>query len=256
MNNGVPFSSIDQFLVDKKIAPYALCDTSFLVAMSDEDHLFHEEAQFLVEKLAEYDFKLFVSVTARSEFIDYHRRVKVTETLMGILAPSSKWKITQAVRDGLKKQRGWIDDQIGRGFEGILTDSRIKDCKQIFLPVTQSGKIGWIELCKEMLGGQLLGVWNQISDLLKLNYVDMRSNDVQNLFRKDLHWENMYRLAEESALGSQDAMILNLFEASIFPVLITMDFDLAYGVMLNAKDKNVLVPDNLFRNRLKKLKFT
>jgi len=37
LNNGVPFSSIDQFLADKKVAPYALCDTSFLVAMSDED---------------------------------------------------------------------------------------------------------------------------------------------------------------------------------------------------------------------------
>lgn len=223
--------------------------------MSNEDHDFHEEAQFLVEKLAEYNFKLFVSVTVRSEFIDYHRRVKVTETLMGMLAASSKWKITQAVRDILKKQRGWIDDQIGRGNEGILNDMRIKDCKQVFLPLTQSGKIGWIELCKEMLGGQLLGVWNEISNLLQLNYVDMRSEDISSLFRKDLQWENMYRFAEESALGSHDAMILNLFEASVFPILITMDYDLAYGVMLNAKDKHVFVPDNLFRNKLKKLKF-
>jgi hypothetical protein len=65
----------------------------------------------------------------------------------------------------------------------------------------------------------------------------------------------MYRLVEESALGSQDAMILNLLDCSVFPFIVTMDFDLAYGVMLSTKDKTALVPDNLFRNRLKKLRF-
>jgi hypothetical protein len=65
----------------------------------------------------------------------------------------------------------------------------------------------------------------------------------------------MYRLAEESALGSQDAMILNMFDSSIFPIIVTSDFDLAYGVVASTDDKIALVPDNLYRNRLKKLKF-
>ncbi len=64
-------------------------------------------------------------------------------------------------------------------------------------------------------------------EALDLNYVDMRADDSKNLFRKELQWDSMYRLAEESALGSQDAMILNLFNCSVFPFVVTMDFDLA-----------------------------
>lgn len=56
----------------------------------------------------------------------------------------------------------------------------------------------------------------------------------------------MYRLAEESAMGIQNAMILNLLDSSIFHFVVTMDFDLAYGVMLSAPDKVALVPDNLY----------
>ncbi len=80
-------------------------------------------------------------------------------------------------------------------------------------------------------------------------------DDSKNLFRKELQWDSMYRLAEESALGSQDAMILNLFDCSVFPFVVTMDFDLAYGVMGSTDEKFAFIPDNLYRNRLKKLKF-
>jgi hypothetical protein len=113
--------------------------------MSNKDHSSHEDSQFVGEKFAEYNVKLFVSVTARSEFIDYHRRVTITETLMGMLAPTSRWRISSAVRAVLQKQQGWIDNQPHAGNEPYLSDSRIKICKQAFLPKTQSGHIGWIE---------------------------------------------------------------------------------------------------------------
>jgi hypothetical protein len=115
--------------------------------------------------------------------------------------------------------------------------------------------IGWMELCKEYLDSNLLTAWEKISETLSLNYVDMRSHDTRELFRKELDWQFMYSLAEHTALGSQDAMILNLFDSSIFPFIVTMDFDLAYGVIASTSDKTALVPDNLYRNRLKKLKF-
>lgn len=230
-------------------------DSSFLVAMSDEDHSQHDDAQFLFEKIVEYNIKIFVSVTARSEFIDYHRRVIITETLMDMLAPTSKWKISANVREVLRTQKGWIDNQARSSSEPYLSDSRIKICKQAFLPMNQSGHIGWTELCKEYLSGRLLSAWNSISEALDLNYIDIQVDDSKKLFRKELHWNSMYRLAEESALGSQDAMILNLFDCSIFPFVVTMDFDLAYGVMRSTDEKSAFIPDNLYRNRLKKLKF-
>jgi hypothetical protein len=254
LSHCIQFSEIDRLLDESRDLPLCLADTSFLIAISDEDHIFHEEAQFLCEKFSEHNMKLFVSVTARSEFIDYHRRVIITETLMDMLAPTSKWKISSTVRDVLKTQRGWIDNQARSDNEPYLSDSRIKICKQAFLPKTQSGHIGWTELCKEYLAGRLFTAWESVSNTLDLNYIDMRADDVKELFRKELHWDSMYRLAEESALGSQDAMILNLFDCSILPFVVTMDFDLAYGALQSTQDKVALVPDNLYRNRFKKLK--
>lgn len=255
MSGSLPFSDVDRYLATISGDIGCLVDTSFLIAVNDTENPFYEDAIFLQERLAEYSVRIFASVTARSEFIDYHRRVIVTETLMDMLAPSSKWRISAAVRKVLEQQRGWLDNQSRSENEPYLTDSRIKICKQAFLPRTQSGHIGWTELCREYLSGRLLTAWTEINEALQLQYVDLRDGGNKDLLRKELRWEAMYRLAEDSALGSQDAMILNLLDASVFPFVVTMDFDLAYGVMLSAPDKTALVPDSLYRNRIKKLRF-
>ncbi|MGE3758642.1 MAG: hypothetical protein AB7H97_12840 [Pseudobdellovibrionaceae bacterium] len=249
-----PFSEIDIYLKQNGTPPGCLADTNFLIAISDRDHAFYEDAQFFFEKLVDYSIPIVVTVSARAEFIDYKRRVIVTENLMGMLAPSSKWKISAAVRSELMTQKGWIDNQGRGGNEPYLTDSRIKECKQTFLPKNHSGHIGWTEFCKEYLGGHLASSWDALVEQLDLNYLDMRADDAKDLFRKELHWDEMYRRCEETALGSQDAMILNVLDSSILPFVVTMDFDLAYGAIFSTKDKAALVPDGLYRNKLKKLK--
>lgn len=250
-----PFSDIDLYLQGALESRACIVDTNFLIAVSDKEHTFHDEAQFIHEKLAEYSIAPMVTVSNKAEFIDYKRRVIATENLMGMLAPSSKWKISSAIRELLKKQQSWIDGQSKNENDPYLPDARIKLCKQAFLPRTQSGQIGWIEFCKEYLDGRLSSSWDRIVERLGLNYIDMREDDSRDHFRKELRWEEMYHVSEHTALGSQDAMILNLLDSSIFPFVVTMDFDLAYGVMASTKDKVALVPDNLYRNRLKNLKF-
>lgn len=257
MGRCIPFSEIDlnkQIFLD---SPACLLDSSFLISFSDKDHSLFEDSSFFAEKIAEYKIRGFVSVTARTEFIDFHRRVTVTEKLMDMLDPDSKWRISSAVRFEIARQKSWITNQTKQGFEPYLSDYRIKECKQIFLPKTQSGHVGWIEFCREILTGRLLETWKTISEVdLGLHYIDMRSSDSQELFENGLNWASMYSLAEQTAMSSNDAMILNLFSSSVIPALITMDFDLAYGVMASSPDdKVVFVPDNLYRNRLKKLRF-
>ncbi len=124
-----PFSDIDQCLAPLTGDIGCLVDTSFLIAVNDEDGPFHDDAIFLLEKFADRGVRLFASVTARSEFIDYHRRVIITETLMDMLAPTSKWRISSAVREELRSQRGWLDNQLSKENDPYLTDYRIKDCK-------------------------------------------------------------------------------------------------------------------------------
>ncbi len=147
MGRCLPFSEIDIYLNEGLKPTGCLADTNFLVAIGDKDHHFYEDAQFFFEKLASYEIPIYVSVSARAEFIDYKRRVIVTESLMGMLALSSKWKISSAVREVLKKQLGWINNQIESESEPYLTDARIKLCKQTFLPKNHSGHIGWLHFC-------------------------------------------------------------------------------------------------------------
>ncbi len=174
---------------------------------------------------------------------------------MDMLSSNSKWKISAAAKKVLISQRGWIDNQAKDDELPILTDIRIKNCKKIFLPRTQSGQIGWVELCKEYLDGQLLESWNILSESLQLNYIEMRTGESDKYFAKPLEWENMYSVSEETCLSSSDSMILNVLNSSIFPFVISADYDMAYGVLKNQEEKSILVPDALYKRHLKGLRF-
>lgn len=255
MGQALPYSDVDTYLAKAGNNKGCVVDTNFVIAITEENHAYHEDSKFLYEKLVQYQIPIYCTVTVRTEFIDYQRRMIITESLMDMLAVSSKWKISTAVREALKKQKGWIDNQPKEDELPCLNDARIKIVKKEFLPKTQSGQIGWVELCKEYLTDKLLNAWNSIEADLSLNYIDMRDLESQSLFEKELEWENMYRLSEKTALGSNDSMILNVLESSAFPFVVSADYDLAYGVMQSNCAKVILVPDSLYRRHLKGLRF-
>lgn len=256
MSQVLPFSSIDQYLKCLK-APAAGClvDTQFLIAATEELHPFFEDAGFLFEKLAEYQIPVFTTVTTRSEYVDIRRRFIITEALMGMLASSSKWKISANVQKVLRAQKTWIDTQAAKDSLPLLTDTRIKDCKECFMPRTQSGQIGWVQLCHEYLDGQLLDAWNVLVDKLKLNYLDMRSENVSELIPDKLAWEKMYAISEKTCLSSSDSMLVNVLYSSNFPFVVSADFDIAYSVLADSGDKTALIPDNLHYKKIKSLRF-
>lgn len=255
MGIAIPYSGVDNFLVNIDCEKGCILDTNFLIALTEESHKFHEDSHFIYEKLVEYKVPIYSTVTIRTEFIDYQRKIKVTESLMDMLAPSSKWKISSSVRDHLKKQRGWIDNQAKDDELPCLSDARIKEIKRVFLPKSQSGQIGWIEMCRELLLGRLLEAWSAVEDALSIRYIDMRNESSQSLFIKQLKWEEMYSISEQTAISSNDAMILNLLESSVLPFVVSADYDLAYGIMNSQADKVILVPDRLYVNYLKRLRF-
>lgn len=187
MGTAIPYSDIDTYLSKTDLSNGCLLDTNFLIALTEENHKHNDDSRFIYEKLVEYKVPIYCTVTVRTEFIDYQRRIKMTESLMDMLAQSSKWKISSSVRDTLKKHRGWIDNQAKDEEIPCLSDTKIKEIKKIFLPKTQSGQIGWVELCKEFLSGRLLLAWNDIQDALSLNYIHMRDSQAQYLFQKNLY---------------------------------------------------------------------
>lgn len=254
MGRAVAYSDVDVFFQSVDGAKGCLIDTNFLISLTEENHKFHDDSVFIYEKLAEYEIAAHTTVSARTEFVDYQRRMKMTETLMDMLSPASRWRTSEAIKKVLRAHRGWIDNQAAKDDLPVLSDSRLKEIKQAFLPKTQSGQVGWIELCKEHLSGQLWNMWREVEDSLGINYVELRAEESKQFLETDLNWKNMFTLAEETCLGSNDAMILNVLNSSAFPFVVSADYDLAYGVMKTGS-KAILVPDSLYNRHLKKIRF-
>jgi hypothetical protein len=98
-------------------------------------------------------------------------------------------------------------------------------------------------------------MWQHVEESLGINYVELRAGESKQFLESDLSWENMFTLTEETCLGSNDAMILNVLNSSIFPFIISSDYDIAYGVLKSSNEKAILVPDTLFNRHLKKIRF-
>lgn len=256
MGQALPFSEIDQYLKKLNLPVQGcLVDTQFLIAVTDELHPFYEDAEFLFEKLAEYHIPVFTTVTTRTEFVDIIRCFIITETLMGMLSASSKWRISASVQRVLRAQKTWIDTQAKNDALPLLTDSRIKNCKESFMPRSQSGQIGWILLCNEYLSGKLFESWNALSEELNLNYLDLRGEELSPYMNEKVQWHKMYSISEQTCLSSNDSMLLNVLNCSKFPFIVSADFDIAYSVLASSNDKATLIPDNLHYKKIKSLRF-
>jgi hypothetical protein len=251
MGYTLPFSSIDKHI--EKVGPINGCivDTQFLVASLYPAHTFNEDAEFVFEKLQEYRIPIFSTVTTRSEFIDIQRRITITEALMDMLSPTSTWKLSANTRSELMKQKNWIDSQGRKEELPILPDRKIKDCKFLFHPLSQSGHHGWLEICNYYLKDRLEQSWDNIVEALSINYIQLFESERSDILNEKVTWKRMYKISEETCMASSDAMITNVFRCSIFPMLISADFDMAYATTADSNEKVVFVPDVLYRKKVK-----
>jgi len=255
MGFALPFSQIDVFL--KELGgeiPGCIVDTNFLIATTYENHPFSNDAEFLFEKMAEHQVPIYSTVTTRSEFLDVWRRIIITEALMGMLAKNSNWRLTKKVKAVLKKHKAWIDMQAAQDEMPLLTDRRIKDCKEVFFPKAQSGKSGWVEICGFYLSGKMDEYWALLLEGLGINHIDLSKPEIQKLITSKVRWTEMARISEETCLGTSDSMILNMLKSSVFPFVVSGDYDMAYAILLDETKKAILIPDSLYRNKIKNLK--
>ena len=131
MGIAISYSEVDTFFKSVDLSKGCLIDTNLLISLTEENHKFYDDSKFIYEKLVEYGIPAYITVSVRTEFIDYQRRMKMTETLMDMLSPSSKWKTSEGIKRLLRSNRGWIDNQAAKDDLPILTDSRIKEIKQL-----------------------------------------------------------------------------------------------------------------------------
>lgn len=71
----------------------------------------------------------------------------------------------------------------------------------------------------------LLNEWMILEEEIDLNYVEVLEGETNLYIKQEVYWADMIDTMGELGLRSPDAMIVNLFSKSIFPLLITSDSD-------------------------------
>jgi hypothetical protein len=242
----VPFSDFQKYVGDLRRRPDffggAILDTNILIAMSYEVKKEHEWVSELLDIALEEGFRLFATVTTKSEFIEFHRRLVMTESLIDLADPHSEIKIHKAGKAAINVATGSMRANAKRGGDPVFTDTQLKNIKRSFSAGPHSGYAGWLKICKEILSGKLSEI------VLRLNVRDVEyvsPHDPQtNIFNRTLEWDAAIKLSEMTNISVSDAMILNALHATKCPFIISLDFDIGYAALSDSAHKDVVMPDN------------
>ncbi|OFZ20358.1 MAG: hypothetical protein A2Z20_12620 [Bdellovibrionales bacterium RBG_16_40_8] len=188
--------------------------------------------------------RFFITVNTRAEFLDFFRRVTMTESLRDLVGESPRLRITAKAKAQIQYQSGLLKRREQQGGDPVFTDNQIKAIKSSFSAGRFSGKSGWLAMCEEILTGRLDEIENQLNEF-GVEYISQHIEQQKDLFNAEITWPPAKRLAEQSCMGFSDAMILNAAQCSRFPCIISIDFDIGYAALASAEAKDVVMPDSV-----------
>jgi hypothetical protein len=168
----------------------------------------------------------------------------LTEHLRDMLDHSSKWHISTAAKAQIEVQSGQLKRNELQGSDPVFTDRQLKKIKSAFSAGTHSGHIGWLKICMGLLSGRL----DEAEAALEkygIHYITQHEPHQKGFFHKNIDWADAKRIAATTGIGLSDAMILNAFQCSQFPFMVSSDFDIGYAVLASKEMKDVVVPDSV-----------
>ena len=252
MGRVIPFTEFRSYLAsirsDGSVTRGTILDTNILISLTYEMKSNHEEVMaFLTECIAperDRGFRLFTTVNTRSEFLDFNRRLLMTENLRDVIDEESIWKIPAKAKAQIQYQSGQLKRREQQGSDPVFNDTQIKAIKSTFSADRFSGNAGWLALCEDFLDGQLDFAEKSLADL-GVEYISQHVPTQQEFFHAKIDWPDAKRIAEATCLGLSDAMIINAFQCSRFPFIVSSDFDIGYAVLASKKVKDVVMPDSV-----------
>ena len=252
MGKVVPFSEFKAYYSairsNGDFAKGAILDTNILISLTYEVKTNHEEvATFFQECLAperDQGFRFFTTVNTRSEFLDFNRRLVMTENLRDVIDEKSEWKIPARAKTQIQYQSGQLKRREQQGGDPVLNDTQIKTIKSTFSAEKFSGNAGWLTLCYDFLADRLDEFEGHLS-AYGVEYISQHESAQRDLFQKKIDWPEAKRIAETTCLGLSDAMIINAFQCSRFPFIVSSDFDIGYAVLASKELKDVVMPDSV-----------
>lgn len=227
-----------------------LIDTNILVAATYDLDKYNEIAVDFIDSLADREIPLYCNVNIRSEFLEIHRRIVISESLLDFeekcdktqLPPELASELTNYRNSFERKRRNKPDEPPRK-----LSESEIKAFKLMMVNIQGNrGDDLWTEFCENNIGTKIIELWAEVESDFGLNFLSLRKEDQELHLNQKPEWEDVVKLMTNPALSSADAMIVNMFFVSKFEVIASSDVDIAIALKKSGlTDKHAIVPDEL-----------
>lgn len=244
----LPFSEISNNIKIKAESKKILIDTCALIAFSHGVNEFSDETEELFEVLRKESFQAYTNVNIRSEFLDYQRRIIVTEALTNIAGQIDGLSSFSDIYKKIKAHAALVHKKAQQGRPLVLNDSDIKRYKKLLSFEHRGIKNIWLKFCNDNLDNVLKRTFEITEKAMKLKYLSVRKGEQSPEVTGDVQWDRMYQISETSALGVNDSMIINMFESTSIPFLVTTDFDIVYSGAISDNTKIIFCPDRIYQN--------
>jgi hypothetical protein len=223
-----------------------ILDTNVLISSNYDPRDAHDEVIRTLDLLADRNYRLLATVNTKAEYLEFQRRVFLTETLMDLTDEFSKVVLPSSARAKIATLKGTITTaaRTDRDRDPVFNDIHLKKIKKEFSAGSHSGRIGWLKLCNAYLGGRL----QQAADWLEecgVEYVSQHEPSQAPLFHSRIDWPEAIGISEKTGASFSDSMILNAFRCSHCPFIVSMDFDVGYAVLADPMMKDAVMPDRM-----------
>ena len=253
MGRVVRFSEFDEYFFNLKQngtkVEGTILDANVIITLSYSPKKFHTRTyEFIKNKIQKNEIALYTTVNTTQEYLEFYRRLLLTEGLRTAIHPSSELDLPNKKKQAIRAQSSILHNrEMHQGAEPIFNDREIKKIREAFLNSGNAGMELWKTLCSVYLRKPLELEYKSL-EKLKITYLSMYNDEQKAIFDKKITWENAISICSDIGAGFSDSMILNALQCTSLPFAISLDSDLAYSAMANLSLKDVLMPDELVDN--------
>jgi predicted nucleic acid-binding protein len=240
-------SFISRVSADPSLRSGCVVDTNILFgAFYDVDRLNTWADRFFNACQTE-SIPVYTNINIRAEFMDLYRRALIVE---GLLMLRTRYRAD--LSEDLEKRLKALDERVRAGIDKNrttqLSERDIKQYRKALLSIFSGQSAArdlWETLCRDYLEPELKLAWSKAQTLFGIRFAGSRAIESVMLFSKAPDWDGATEVMGQSGLGSADAMIVNFFACSRFPVLVTADAQVAeHAESMFSSERLIVLPND------------
>ena len=223
-----------------------ILDANIIITLSYSPKKYHTRLlEFLSKQLYPKDIPCFTTVNTTFEYLEFYRRILMTEGLRDVVDEFSKLKLPNNKRRTIRYHSGRLKHrEENHGADPVLNDREIKDIRNKFSNSGAKGLQLWNKLCQAYLNPQLQEEFDNLKTL-GVKYLSIHEEEQKKYFTRELEWKDAIKISATTCASISDSMILNALQSTAFPFAISLDLDVIYATLTDHSLKDILVPDDL-----------